>query len=329
MKRRNLLGVAIAALAAPSSLLARQHGRVYRIGFLSTQVPTPEIRNLVFEPFRQGLRDKGWIEGKNIVIEERWAEGRPERIPDLAAELVRMKVDVIVAGPPDVLVAARKATQTIPIVAALTGDPMRYGLSWSYSKPTGNVTGLTAEAGATIGAKVLDFLKQAAPGVSRIAVLSNPASVISPGGLRELEPVARSLKLQLRAVEATKMEELEAAFSRMKEARAEAMYVMAEPLYFPHRSKIAEFAIKHRLPAASPLPGFANAGGLIEYFVDVADNWRRAAGFVDKILKGAKPADLPFEQPTKFQLVLNLKTAKLIGLTVPQSMLLRADRVIE
>jgi len=329
MRRRTLLGFTTAALAAPSSLLAQQANRVYRIGFLSGQAPTLEVRSLVWEPFLRGLRDKGWIEGNNLIIESRWAEGTRERIPELAAELVGLKVDVIVAGPPDVLVAAQKATQSIPIVAALTGDPMRYGLSKSYSRPTSNVTGLTAEAGATIGPKVLEFLKEAAPKVARIGVLTNPASAISPVGLQDMAPAAKIFKLQLHVVEAAKPEDLDSAFSSMTKARAEALYLMAEPLFFAHRMRIAELAIKHRLLSASPLPGFANAGGVIDYAVDVADNYRRAAGYVDKILKGAKPGDLPFEQPTKFQLTVNLKTAKLLGLTIPQSLLLRAERVIE
>jgi putative ABC transport system substrate-binding protein len=329
MKRRSVLGFAAAALCAPMSLLAQQPGRVYRIGYLSGQAPTPEVRNLVWVPFNEGLREKGWIEGKNVVIESRWAEGRPDRYQELAAELVRIKVDVIVAGPPDVLVAIRKESRTIPIVAALSGDPMRYGLSDSYSKPTGNVTGLTAEAGATIGAKTLEFLKQAAPSVARVGVLTNPASPISPVGLQDMASAARILKLQLHVVEATKPEEFDAAFASMTKARVEALYLMAEPLFFAHRARIAEFAIEHRLPAVSPLPGFASAGGMFDYAVDVADNYRRAAGYGDKILKGAKPSDLPFEQPTKFQLTVNLKTAKVIGLEIPQATLVRADRVIE
>jgi putative ABC transport system substrate-binding protein len=227
------------------------------------------------------------------------------------------------------LVAIRKESQVIPIVAALSGDPLRYGLSDSYAKPTGNVTGLTAEAGATIGAKTLEFLNQAVPKASRIGVLTNPASPISPIGRQDMAPAVKTLKLQLHVVEASKPEELDAAFSSMTKARAEALYMMAEPLFFAHRVRIAELALKHRLPAASPLPGFANAGGMIDYAVDVADNYRRAAGYVDKILKGAKPGDLPFEQPTKFQLTVNLKTAKLLGIEIPQSLLLRADRVIE
>lgn len=329
MKRRNLLGFAAAALAAPSSLLAQQPGRVYRIGILGGVAPTPDILRISLEPFRQGLRERGWIEGQNIIIEERWAEGKGERFSELAAELVRLKVDVIATSTISVALAAKKVTQTIPIVAALASDPVERGLVQSYARPGGNVTGLSDEAGP-LDEKVLEFLISAVPSARRVAVLTYAADAIAlRANLERIASAAGPLKLELRPVEVGKPEELEGAFARMRKDRVEALIIMISAMFYVHRVRIAELAVKHRLATSSRMYEFAQAGGLIAYHVDIADNYRRAAGYVDKILRGAKPGDLPFEQPTKFQLTVNLKTARAIGVKLPQSLLLRADRVIE
>ena len=330
MKRRNLLGFMVAALAAPSKLFAQQPSRVYRIGLLGVSTPTPEILKGSLEPFRQGLRERGWIEGRNIVIEQRWAEGRSERYSKLAAELVRLKVDVIVTPSSEAVLGVRQATRTVPIVGTFLGDPVKLGLAQSYAHPGGQVTGLTSEAGGLpIAAKTLEFLKQAVPTASRISVLLNPKSAIARGLLNDIEPAAKSLKVELFVVEAGAPEQFEHAFARMKQDRADALHIPGDSMLFAHRAWIAELALRHRLPMSSAMPEYAQAGGLINYVMDSSDNYRRAAGYVDKILRGANPGELPIEQPTRFQLVVNVKTARALGITIPQSLLLRADRVIE
>ncbi|MEK6243637.1 MAG: ABC transporter substrate-binding protein [Pseudomonadota bacterium] len=326
MRRRAVLGFAAAALALPSSLFAQQAGRIYRIGLLQPGSPTPEALKFLDQTFHQTLRERGWIEGKNIVYEQRWAELRPERFPELAADLVQLKVDVIVAVINSAVAAAKNLTQSIPIVAVFVNEPVRQGFAQSYARPGGNVTGLTAEAGPTIDTKSFELLKEAAPAASRIAVLAGPGRTPY---LEVIPPVAKSLNVELLVVEANKLEDIEGAFARMKEGRANAVFVPGVPLYLAHRVRIAELALQHRLPMGGPVTMLAEAGGLIGYGIDLAQNWRRAADYVDKILKGAKPGDLPFEQPTKFQLTVNLTTAKALGLTIPQVVLLRADRVIE
>ena len=328
MKRRRLLGFAAAALAAPSTLLAQQPGRVYRIGFFGAAAPTADNQRISLEPFRQSLRERGWIEGQNIVIEERWAEGKVERYPEIAAELVRLKVDVIATSIVGAALAAKKVTQTIPIVAALASDPVGQGLVQSYARPGGNVTGVAEEAGP-LEEKALEFLISAVPSAKRVAVLTDASFDLNRDTPERIALAARALKLELHLMEVGKPEEFEAAFARMRKDRVDALIIPRSVMLYVHRVRIAELAIKHRLPTSSRLFGFAEAGGLMTYHVDVADNWRRAAGYVDRILRGAKPEDLPFEQPTKFQLTVNLKTARAIGVKLPQPLLLRADRVIQ
>jgi putative ABC transport system substrate-binding protein len=330
MMRRSFIAFAAASLIMPSALNAQQRGKIRRIGLLGISAPTPETLNLSLEPLRQRLRELGWIEGHNIVIEQRWAQGKAERYPELAAELVRLKVDVIVTPSTEAAMGVRKATQTVPIVGTFLGDPVRFGLVKSYARPGGNVTGLTSEAGGLpISAKTLEFLKQAVPTASRIAVLVNPKSDLAGPLLEDIEPAAKALKIELVAVEAGTPDQLERAFARMQEGRVDALYILSNAMLFAHRARIAELAIKHRLPAGGSMAQFAQAGGLVNYVMDVSDNYRRAADYVDKILKGANPGDLPIEQPTKFQLLVNLKTARSLRLTIPQSLLVRADRVIE
>jgi putative ABC transport system substrate-binding protein len=330
MRRRNLLGFAAAIVAAPLELLAQPVGKVYRVGFLGISVPTPEILKISLEPFRQGLRERGWIEGKNIVVEQRWAEGKSERFAELRAELVRLKVDVIVTVTSEAALAIRKSTQSTPIVGTFLGDPIKRGLIESYTRPGKNVTGLTSEAGGlNLDAKALEFLKLAVPASSRVAVLFNPRSAFGPGLLREVESAAKSLRIALRPVEAASPEQLEDSFAEMRKDGVDALLVIGDSMLFTHRERVAELAIRNRLAAGAVMPQFAQAGGLIGYIADFSDNYRRVAGYVDLILKGANPAELPVEQPTKFQLTVNVKTANALGLKLPYVLLLRADRVIE
>ena len=330
MKRRGILAFTIAVILMPSNLPGQESGKIYRVGMLGISEPKPEILKLSLNPFRQRLRELGWIEGKNLVIEQRWAKGRAEQFTKLAAELVQLKVDVIVTPTSQSALAARKATETIPIVGTFLGDPLKYGIARSYARPGWNVTGLTSEPGGLpIAAKTLEFLKEAFPTASRIAILVNPRSDLAPQLLRDVEIAAKLLKVALLPVEAGSPEEFERAFVRMREGRADALYVPGDAMFFANRARIAELAIKHRLPSGSATAEFAQAGGLINYVMDLSDNYRRAADYVDKIFKGAKPAELPIEQPIKLRLVVNAQTAKALGITLPQSILIRAAQVIE
>jgi putative ABC transport system substrate-binding protein len=269
------------------------------------------------------------MEGENLVIERRWAEGRVERFPSLAAELVRLKVEVIVAGPTPPAVAAKNATGTIPIVMWGVGDPVGQGLVASLARPGGNVTGLSFSVGWETFGKGLELLKETVPKVRRVAVLSNPANASHALAIENVKVAARSLGVQLQLLEARGPEEFEGAFAAMAKERVAALLVPTDPVFFLHRARLAELAAKNRLPSVHSLREYVEAGGLMSYGPSLLDLLRRAATFVDKILKGAKPADLPVEQPTKFELVINLKTAKALGLTIPQSLLLRTDQVIE
>jgi len=330
--RRAFIGtLAGGLLAAPLAAEAQQAAKVTRIGYLSPNLAaSPHLP----EAFRQGLRDLGYVEGRNVVIEYRDAEGKPERLPALAAELVALKVDVIVA-PASTLAAltAMQATKTIPIVFAGVGDPVTSGLVTSLARPGGNVTGLTGLGPELVG-KRLELLTQAVPGVSRVAVLSRPGALgerTDKDMLKGVEGAGRALGVRLQFVEARGRgpEDFDRAFSDMTRARASALTVLPSAMFFNERRRLVDLAAKNRLPAVYPLREFVDAGGLMSYGPNFADLFRRAATYVDKILKGAKPGDLPVEQPTKFELVINLKTAKALGLTIPQSLLGRADQVIE
>ncbi len=327
MSRRTVLTVvfALASLAPPPAADA-QPARVARIGFLGYVSPsaTPHL----VEAFRRGLRDLGYVEGQNVAIEFRWAEGRLERLPDLAAELVRLKVDVIVAqGTPGPL-AAKQATRTIPIVMAAAGDPVGAGLVASLARPGGNVTGLSLQV-PELGGKRLQLLQEVVPGVSRVAVLWNAANPYPALVVRETELAARTLGVQLQSLEVRGPDDFETAFQAATRGHAGALITVDDPLTVNQRARIVDFAGKSRLPAMYGVREFVDAGGLMAYGAHVPDMWRRAATYVDKILKGAKPADLPVEQPTRFELVVNMKTAKALGLTIPQSVLIRADQVIQ
>jgi putative ABC transport system substrate-binding protein len=280
------------------------------------------------QAFRLGLRDLGWVEGKNISIEYRYAEGRRDRLPDLAADLVRLKVEVIVTSSGPAALAAQKATRAIPIVMSVAGDPVASGLVESLARPGGNVTGLS-QMGPDLAGKRLELLKEMVPKLSRVAVLWNPQGLGSTLTWKELQLAAQQLGLQLHSLEVRSPNDFDKAFEGATKARAGALLVTAEPMITTNLERIAGLAAKSRLPSIFQSSQFADAGGLATYGPDRADGFRRTAIFVDKILKGAKPGDLPVEQPTKFQLVINLKTAKALGITIPQTVLYRADRVIE
>ncbi len=323
-----ILTVALGLLLAPLAARGQQAGKVFRIGILGTSPPTtPEVsRN--YEAFFQGLRELGYVEGQNIIVERRYSEGRQELLPDLAAELVRLKVDVIVAAGTPTPVAAKRATATIPIVMTNTSDPVALGLVTTLARPGGNVTGLSIQTVELVG-KQLELLKQVVPKASRIAFLTNPSNPGSALQLREAQTAARSLGVQLQVLEARRPDDLDRAFAAMTRERARAVLVPGDPVFFLYRTQISELAMKSRLPAMFALREHGEAGGRMAYGPSLRDNFRRAATYVDKILKGAKPGDLPVEQPTKFELVVNLKTAKALGLTIPQSILIRADEVIQ
>jgi len=314
-------------LAAPRASEAQQPAKVFRIGLLGLLPLTEPGASRIWDGFFEGLRQLGYVEGQNIVIESRFSEGRYERVPALAAELVRLKVDVIVAAAytPD---AAKGATSTIPIVMTNHADPVGSRLVASLARPGGNVTGLSVQSPDLVG-KQLQLFKEAVPKLSREAVLSNPIHPGHPRSLREAEVAARSLKMRLQVLEARAPTEFAGAFSAATKESAGALLVVGDPMFFGERTRIVELAAKNRLPLMASQKEYAEAGGLLAYGIDHRDSFRRAATYVDKILKGAKPGDLPIEQPTKFEFVINLKTAKALGLTIPPSLLGRADEVIQ
>jgi putative ABC transport system substrate-binding protein len=326
-RRTFISGMTVGLLAAPRAVEAQSAGNVYRVGYLSATSKTSSPG--ILEAFRQGLRELGWVEGQNIVVEYRWAEGRLDRLPDLAAELVRLRVDVIVASPTPGALAAKSATRTIPIVAVSLTHPVELGLVASLARPGGNVTGLSYSVGADIFGKDLELLKEVAPRVRRVAVLSNTDSPARPLTIKNVNAAARSLGLQLQLVEARGPEGFDGAFAAMAKERAGALLVVQDPAFIPHRARLIDLAAKNRLPSIFTQRADAEAGGLMSYGPSLSDLYRRAGTYVDKILKGAKPGDLPIEQPAKFELIVNLKTARALGLTIPQSLLQRADQVIE
>ena len=319
-------GLLTAPLAAEAQQ-AQQAAKIARIGYLATnRAANPHLP----EAFRQGLRDLGYVEGRNLVIEYRDAEGKLERLPALAAEVVALNVDVILApGTPQTL-AAKQATKTLPIVFAIAADPITDGLVTSLGRPGGNATGLSFLAPELVG-KRLELLKQAIPGVTRVAVLWQPGAYgerTDKDMLKGADVAARALGVRLQVVEARSPADFDRAFSDMTRARAGALTVLGSSMFVSERRRLVDLAAKNRLPAVYPQTEYVDVGGLMAYGPNAADMFRRAATYVDKILKGAKPGDLPVEQPTRFELVINLKTAKALGLTIPQSVLSRADEVI-
>ena len=327
-RRRVIFALGAGALAAPLASFAQQtQAKIARIGFLSAASDSGFGAKAV-EALRAGLRDLGYMEGRNIFIETRWAEGKYERLPELARELVRLKVDVIVAVPSPAIRAAQQATSTIPIVFATTGDPVGSGFAASLARPGGNITGLS-NSNLDVSAKLLDLLKAIAPKLTRVAMLGNPGSSTQPAHLKSTQAAARTVGIQILAVEARSPEEIERGFARMTREGAGAVIIAADSLFLAQSRRIAELALNHRLPSISQHPFYAEAGGLMSYGQNTLEGYRRAASYVDKILKGAKPGDLPIEQPTRFQLLINRKTAKALGLTIPPELLLSADEVIE
>ena len=327
MDRRAFIGVlAGGVLAAPLGSVAQPAGKAVRIGRLSPLSAEADVPLLA--AFRRGMRDLGWVEGETFFIETRYADGNPNRLPEIAAELVRQRVDVILAGSNPGALAAKNAAGTIPVVMVTTADPVGGGLVASLARPGSNLTGMTALSQG-LSAKRLELLKEAVPGVTRVAVLTNPASPNTGPFVKESAGVARALGVQLQLVEAHDPSEFETAFATMARKHAGALTVLADVTFITHRKRIVELAAIGRLPAVYAEREFVDAGGLMFYGASLSDMYRRAAVYVDKSLKGAKPADLPVEQPTKFVLVINLKTAKTLGLTIQQSLLLRADEVIQ
>ena len=320
-----IVTIALAILALPLAAGAQQAGKVRRIGFLGSD---PAGASSLIEAFRQGLRDLGWVEGQNIIIEYRWTQGKVDRLPELIADLIRVKVDLIFAPNSTSVEPARRATSTIPIVFAAHADPVGLGHVSSLARPGGNITGLS-QLLTELSAKELELLKETVPGVSRVAVLRNPTTPSHTPALKAVEDAARTLGLQLQVLEAGNPDEFKPAFTAMTRNRAGALLVLASPLYFVQRARLVELALKHRLPAMFGARENVEAGGLMSYAPDLRDLFRRSAIYVDKILKGTKPADLPVEQASKYELVINLKTAKALGLTLPQSVLIRADHDIQ
>ena len=328
MDRRAFLGTLTGSLlAAPLAAEAQSVGKVYRIGFIVTA--TRDETGHLIKALTEGLREFGYVEGRNVVFEPRFAEGRQERLPALAAELVQLKVDVLVTGSNPVIAAVKQASATIPVVMAVSRDPVGAKFIASLARPGGNITGLANDTAPEIIGKNLALLKEAAPRVSRVAFLWNPVPPGAETSRNALESAARNLGVAFQPVEIRSRSELEGAFAAMVRERANAVVVAQDPVTFGSRSQVVLLAARSRLPAVYGVREFVEAGGLMSYGPNIAEQFRRAATYVDKILKGAKPGDLPIEQPTKFELVINLKAAKALGLTIPQSVLQRADQVID
>ena len=326
ISRRQFLVAGLGAVIAPRAAEAQQAARIMRIGFLTaSRLSSITLRT---EAFRLGLRNLGYVEGQNIVIEWRSADETLNRLPALAAELVDLKVAVIVAGDNASTAAAKEVTKTVPIVMATSADPVGIGLVASLARPGGNVTGLTSLS-IELWGKQVGLLKELVPTLSHVAVLSSPANPANTRALREIETAARRLGVQVQPVEIREAKQLDDAFSAMIKERADALLVLPDPVLLTQRPQIADLAMRNRLPTIFARRENVDAGGLLSYGSSLSDQFRYAATFVDKILKGAKPADLPVEQATKFELVINLKTAKALEVTIPQSLLLRADEVIQ
>jgi ABC-type uncharacterized transport system substrate-binding protein len=314
----------LSLLTAPLAARAQSPGQVYRIGFLSTDPPLAHL----WEALLDGLRERGYREGQNLVFERRFSEGHAERFPELAAELVRLRVNCIIVTTTPAALAAKHATQTIPIVMTAAIDPVGAGLVVSLARPGGNITGLSA-VGPELSEKRLELLKEVVPGITRVAVLWNAANPANAAVWHETQAAARALSLRLHSQEVGGPQDLEGAFALTAQARPDALLVVGDALLAMHRPQIVEFATQQHLPSVLTGREWVVAGGLMSYGSSQRDRFRRAADYVDRILKGSKPADLPVEQPMKFELVINLKTAKALGLTIPPHILFRADEVIK
>jgi putative ABC transport system substrate-binding protein len=321
---RSAILVGAMLLALSYSALAQQPTKVYRIGYLRAETP-PEVD---IAGFRQGLREHGYVEGKNILVEYRWADGNEKKLRSLVSELIDLKVDLIVTSAPAATQAAREATKAIPIVMVLVADPVEFGFVNSLAHPGGNITGF-AFLLPEISGKRLELLKETVPKLSRVAVLWNAANPYKQTDLKAVQPVADALKVAVHTFRVREPNEFDDAFKAVDKIRAEGLLTLDDPFTIAHRTRITDLALTYKLPAIYAVTPFVDAGGLMYYGPDRVDQNRRAAAYVDKILKGLKPAELPIEQPTKFELVINLKTAKQIGLTIPPSVLARANKVIK
>jgi len=319
-----VLALAVGLLAAPLAAQAQRETKVHRIGYLNLR-SGPNAQD---EAFLKGLHELGYVEGRNLVIEYRWAAEKEDRLPALAADLVQLNVEVIVTSATPAILAAKRATSTIPIVMAAVADPVGSGLVTSLGHPGGNVTGMTLLSTELAG-KRLQLMREFLPRATRVAVLALGGASATPLLLTAMRAAAQKIGIELVVQLVTKADELPGAFTKFQEARAQALIVQVSPLTIEQREKIVELAARQRLPAMYEIRPFVDAGGLVAYGPDAVEMYRRAATYVDKILKGAKPGDLPVEQPTKFELVINLKTAKALGLTIPRSLLQRADEVIQ
>ena len=328
IRRRQFLIATGALLAAPIASFAQQQGRIWRVGYLGLNRRPASIDSGVTGALIREMRELGYVEGKNLVIEWRFADGNSERLPDLAAELVRLKVDVLVSESSPATSALQKASPTIPIVMAVSGDPVRSGYVKSLARPGGNITGLSTLFNE-MSAKQLELLLGMLPKLSRVAVLTNPANSTHAPFLQNVQSAAQQAGITVLSVEARTGPEIENAFPMMIQGKAEALIVVSDALILMHYRKIAELAAKNRLPSVSNVRQYVEAGGLISYGPNLEELYRRAATYVDKIFKGAKPADLPVEQSMKFELFINNKAAKALGVKIPQAVLVRADRVIE
>jgi putative ABC transport system substrate-binding protein len=320
------LALMLALLIMPVVAETQQAGKVYRIGFLAGGSPEPTRPFL--DEFRAGLRELGYVEGQTVVIEHRWAEGKQDRLSELAADLVRVKVDLIVAAVSPSARAAHQATRTIPIVMIAVGDPIGLGLAASLARPGGNVTGL-ASSGPELMTKQLQLIKEVAPDLKRLAILWNPSNPLHARGLKDLEGVARPLSIQLQPLRIVSPEDFDGAFRDALTERAAAVWVFGDPMLNSHRARLAGLALNARLPTMHFARANVEAGGLMSYSPNWLYEYRRAATYVDKIIKGTKPAELPIEQPTKFELVINMKTAKALRIAISPSLLLQANEVIE
>ncbi|HEY3067878.1 MAG TPA: ABC transporter substrate-binding protein [Methylomirabilota bacterium] len=323
-----VVGLIVALAFTPLGIEAQQTRRIARIGFLSPSSPSdPRTRTFV-EAFREGLRDLGWVEGENVTIEYRWAQERTERLLDLARELVRLNVDVVVAATSPAVQAAKRATVTIPIVMTNAGDAVATGFVARIARPEANITGLSMMGGELIG-KQMQILTEVVPNLSRVALLWNPTNSSNAPQLRQAEDAVRALGLRLYPLEVRGPDEIEGAFAAMTKDQPGAMIVLLDSMLVANRARIVELAAKRHLPAIYGLTDFVKAGGLIAYGPNVSDMYRRAAAYVDKILKGSKVADLPVEQPTTFELIVNLGAAKALGLAIPPSISARADQLVQ
>ena len=318
--------LALVVVAVPLAIEAQQAGKLWRVGYLSSSSAERERSRLA--AFQQGLRELGYVEGKSISIEQRYAGGKFDRLPQLAADLTRLQVDVLVVAGAPAAHAAKKASSLIPIVMTAVADPVGMGLVASLARPGGRITGMS-DFNTGVVAKRLELLRQVAPSVSRVAVLLNPTNPSNPPQLKVTQDAAATLALTLLPFEAKRADEIDRAFAAIKTERPGALIVISDPLLGSHAKRLVELSTRNRLPAIYWTREFPDAGGLMSYGANIDDLWRQAATYVDKILKGAKPGDLPVEQTTKFELVINMRTAKTLGLTIPPSLLLREDQIIE